>query len=150
MQKQHQKQRRGGRDQGFHEGRHSWGTERRRDEAGGLGGKQAMSCKASDFIVGTLGSHGMFKQERMVLQEAPLVHSGKWAWGPAWKQRVARPLLLAGENGTGEKWVDFGGSFFPSWCLDSGAWGRVMSDFECPELVWVQCSDFLGDGEQEL
>lgn len=38
MQKQHQKQRRGGRDQGFHEGRHSWGTERRgwrpRREAG--------------------------------------------------------------------------------------------------------------------
>lgn len=91
-----------------------------------------MSCKASDFIVGTLGSHGMFKQERMVLQEAPLVHSGKWAWGPAWKQRVARPLLLAGENGTGEKWVDFGGSFFPSWCLDSGAWGRVMSDLRMP------------------
>lgn len=52
-------------------------------------------------------------------------------------ERVARPLLLAGDsgdldqggdNGTGEKWVDFGGSLFPSWCLDSGAWGRVMSD----------------------
>lgn len=26
-----------------------------RDEAGGLGGKQAMSCKARDFFVGTLG-----------------------------------------------------------------------------------------------
>lgn len=74
-------------------------------------------------------------------------------------ERVARPLLLAGDsggldqgedNGTGEKWVDFGDSLFPSWCLDSGAWGRVMSDLQCPELVWVQCSEFLGDGEQEL
>lgn len=55
----------------------------------------------------------------------------------------------AGDNGTGKKWVEFG-DLFPPWCLDSGAWGRVMSDIQCSELARVQCLDFLGDGEEEL
>lgn len=59
-------------------------------------------------------------------------------------------LDQAGDNGTGEKWVDFGDNLFPPWCLDSGAWGRVMSDIQCSELARLQCLDFLGDGEEEL
>ena len=31
--------------------------------------------------------------------------------------------------------MDFGGSLFPPWCLDSGAWAGVKGDVQCPELA---------------
>ena len=44
--------------------------------------------------------------------------------------------------------MDFGGSVFPPWCLDSGAWGGVQSHSQCPGLAWVKCQPFLEMGNR--